>query len=147
MSSLKNPSIYVACLASYNDGRLHGVRIDATLGVDHIWNEVNAMLKKSPVPNAEEWAIHSDANFYDINISESMDFESVVEISEFLKEHGELGAELINNYGGNIDNELFAKLPSYIRDYFDYESFANDLFINDYLDIEVDRKFHLFSYH
>jgi antirestriction protein len=43
--------IYVACLASYNSGTLHGEWIDATLGVDHIWEEVRAMLRASPEPN------------------------------------------------------------------------------------------------
>jgi antirestriction protein len=170
MSSLENPSIYVACLESYNNGRLYGVWIDVTLGVDHIWDEVNAMLKKSRMPFAEEWAIHDYQNFYNIKISESMDFETVVEIAEFLKEHSKLGAELINNYGGDLDDakraieenyrgeynskvefaaefvdDELAKLAGYIRNYFDYESFADDLLISDYFDIVVDGKIHVFA--
>ena len=43
-----DPIIYVACLASYNSGRLHGVWIDATRGHDHIQEQVNEMLKNSP---------------------------------------------------------------------------------------------------
>lgn len=43
------PSIYVACLAAYNSGYLHGRWIDASLGQNHIWDEVNAMLSKSPI--------------------------------------------------------------------------------------------------
>ena len=37
--------IYVADLAAYNNGRLHGVWIDATEEMDDIWAQVNQMLK------------------------------------------------------------------------------------------------------
>lgn len=43
--------IYAACLASYNNGRLHGVWIDADQDEDTINAEINAMLKASPCPN------------------------------------------------------------------------------------------------
>ena len=50
--------IYVACLASYNNGILHGRWIDVT-DEDAIWSEVQAMLKASPLDEiCEEWAIH-----------------------------------------------------------------------------------------
>ena len=51
------PRIYVACLAAYNNGCLHGRWIDATTP-DEIMDEVRAMLAASPLPGAEEWAIH-----------------------------------------------------------------------------------------
>lgn len=50
--------IYLACLAAYNNGRLHGAWVDADKGQDHIWNGLRAMLRASPEPDAEEWAIH-----------------------------------------------------------------------------------------
>lgn len=44
--------IYVACLASYNNGALHGVWIDCDgKDADDIQNEVNAMLRESRYPN------------------------------------------------------------------------------------------------
>lgn len=43
--------IYVACLASYNNGRLHGKWIDASSDVESMQEEVNAILKSSPYPN------------------------------------------------------------------------------------------------
>lgn len=43
--------IYVACLASYNSGVLHGRWIDASEDVDAMQEEVNAMLRASPYPN------------------------------------------------------------------------------------------------
>ena len=41
------PRIYVACLAAYNDGRLHGRWIAATTA-DEIRTQVRAMLAASP---------------------------------------------------------------------------------------------------
>ena len=56
--NLSTIRIYVACLAAYNNGYLHGRWIDATLGESHIWDETRAMLAASPIEEAEEWAIH-----------------------------------------------------------------------------------------
>lgn len=43
--------IYAACLASYNNGVLHGRWIDASSDVDEMQEEVNAMLRESRFPN------------------------------------------------------------------------------------------------
>jgi antirestriction protein len=51
-----SPKIYVACLAAYNNGKLHGKWIDAAQDADDIQSEVDDMLKTSPEPGAEEWA-------------------------------------------------------------------------------------------
>ena len=56
------PRIYVACLAAYNNGCLHGRWIEATTP-DEIWEQVRAMLADSPEPDAEEWAIHDHDGF------------------------------------------------------------------------------------
>ena len=49
-----SPRIYVACLASYNAGKLYGRWIDANQDADDIQSEVDAMLAASPAPDAEE---------------------------------------------------------------------------------------------
>ena len=56
--TVDTPRIYLACLAAYNNGRLHGAWVDADQGTDHIWSELRKMLRASPEPDAEEWAIH-----------------------------------------------------------------------------------------
>lgn len=43
--------IYVACLASYNNGVLHGRWIDAQSDADAMQEEVSAMLRESKFPN------------------------------------------------------------------------------------------------
>lgn len=64
--------IYVASLSDYNAGELHGAWIDASVDIDEMQLEINAMLRASrhpnvmvtdpvtgeSVPSAEEWAIH-----------------------------------------------------------------------------------------
>lgn len=45
------PRIYVACLASYNNGTLHGQWIDATADADEMQASVSTMLRASPYPN------------------------------------------------------------------------------------------------
>lgn len=48
---MTTPRIYVACLASYNNGVLHGRWIDASADVADMWPEINAMLRESKFPN------------------------------------------------------------------------------------------------
>lgn len=45
--------IYVACLAAYNNGFLHGRWIDATADADEMQEEISAMLRASPCPNVQ----------------------------------------------------------------------------------------------
>jgi len=52
------PRIYVACLSSYNEGRLHGKWIDCSSDVDEMHRDIQAMLADSPSSFAEEWDIH-----------------------------------------------------------------------------------------
>ena len=82
------PRIYVACLAAYNNGRLHGRWIDADQSVDDIWSEVQAMLAASPEPGAEEWAIHDYEGFGSLRLSEWESFERVSAIAAGIAEHG-----------------------------------------------------------
>ncbi|MGF6599815.1 antirestriction protein [Paraburkholderia sp. GAS448] len=55
--------IYVACLASYNSGILHGEWIDTEgKDADDIQDEVNAMLRASPCPNVVVTCPHCDGD-------------------------------------------------------------------------------------
>ncbi len=57
------PRIYIACLAAYNNGHLHGAWIDADQDADQIRDAIAAMLARSPVEDAEEYAIHDYEGF------------------------------------------------------------------------------------
>ena len=45
--------IYVSCLASYNNGVLHGEWIDASADADAMWEGVRRVLRTSKLPNVE----------------------------------------------------------------------------------------------
>ena len=63
-----NPRIYVACLAAYNNGYLHGAWIEADQDADEIRDEIAAMLARSPIEHAEEYAIHDYEGFEGVTI-------------------------------------------------------------------------------
>lgn len=82
------PRIYIACLAAYNNGRLHGRWIDADQPPEDIHAEVCAMLAGSPEPLAEEWAIHDYEGFGALRLSEWESFERLSAIARGIVEHG-----------------------------------------------------------
>ena len=63
-------NIYVACLAAYNNGKLHGCWIDATQELDDIQDQINSMLVSSPEEDAEEYAIHDYEGFGSYSLGE-----------------------------------------------------------------------------
>lgn len=147
------PKIYVACLAAYNAGTLHGCWIDATQDAEDIHEEVKAMLAESPEPNAEEWAIHDYEGFEGVEIAEYTGIEQVSEIARFIEEHGRLGAEVLKNFGGDLEEARTAfdeyagayrslgdfaeeltgettEIPKHIAPYVDYDAMGRDMEIN-----------------
>ena len=119
------PRIYVACLAAYNNGFLHGRWIDATTP-DEIMEEVQAMLAASPIPQAEEWSIHDYEGFEDASLSEYSSFETVCALAEFIGEHGALGAKLYSYYGDSLD-EAKAAFEDYAGEFKSVADFAEDI--------------------
>jgi antirestriction protein len=90
------PRIYVACLAAYNNGRLHGEWIDADQSADELHEDVRQMLAASPEPGAEEWAIHDYEGFGELRLSEWESFERVSVIAAGIAEHGEAFASWLS---------------------------------------------------
>lgn len=163
--------IYVACLASYNNGILHGVWIDATKSVAAIHDQIAAMLNASQIEEAEEYAIHDYEGFEGVPIFEQQSIESAFETAAFIEEHGALGGKLIS-YFGDLDEareaisdryaglypslEDFARelteettsIPENLAFYIDYERMARDLEISDVLSIETgSEQVHVFWSH
>ncbi|WP_306049222.1 antirestriction protein ArdA [Oceaniradius stylonematis] len=58
--------IYVADLAAYNNGSLHGVWIEASTDVAEMQNLINEMLAKSPYPNVVRALFQSDDGMGDL---------------------------------------------------------------------------------
>lgn len=124
-----NPRIYVACLSAYNHGRLHGEWIDAAQDAESISEEITAMLATSPVPNAEEFAIHDSEEFGDVRIGEYDSIPFVSAIGQALAEHGDaMAAWLANDMPQSVDDaesriaefgDAFAGEWDSLRDYAD----------------------------
>lgn len=121
----ETPRIYVACLAAYNNGILHGAWIPVTTP-DQIRTDVATMLAASPDPHAEEWAIHDYEGFEGCNLSEYAAFETVCELAAFIEDHGELGAKLYNTYASDL-SEARAAFEDYAGEYKSAADFAEDL--------------------
>ncbi|QTA82354.1 Antirestriction protein [Desulfonema limicola] len=149
------PKIYVACLSSYNSGILHGKRISANQDAEDIQKEIQEMLKQSPVPDAEEWAIHDYEGFYEIRISEYEDIETLSNVAQNIEEYGEAYAHYVSDIGDMEDEiEQFEEayrgefkskddfgyrmmcdcynIPDFLHTYIDYEKYAKDLLVCDY---------------
>ena len=96
------PKIYVACLAAYNNGTLHGAWIDAAQEAWALYDDVKDMLAASPVAGAEEWAIHDHEGFGEVRIEEHAGLDTVAALAAFIAQHGEVGAALLDYYGGDV---------------------------------------------
>ncbi|MBV8036218.1 MAG: antirestriction protein ArdA [Pelomonas sp.] len=91
--------IYVADLAAYNAGHLHGVWIDASQDVNAMQEQISAMLARSPVPDAEEYAIHDFEGFGSYRVHEYAGIEEVQAVAAFLEEFPAFGAALLDQVG------------------------------------------------
>ncbi len=96
------PKIYVACLAAYNNGYLHGAWIDAAREAWALYADVKDMLAVSPVAGSEEWAIHDYEGFGGVRIEEYTGFDRVAVLATFIAENGALGAALLDYYSGDL---------------------------------------------
>ena len=85
--------IYVADLAAYNNGKLHGVWIDATQALDDIQEQINELLANSPEDDAEEYAIHDYEGLAGYSVSEYEGIERAQEVACFIEEHGEIAGD------------------------------------------------------
>lgn len=119
--------IYVADLAAYNNGKLHGVWINATDDLDDIWNQVNQMLAESPEDFAEEYAIHDYESFEGYALSEYEGLKTAHEIACFIEEYPDFGGELLNNFGGDLEEAKAAAEENYCGCYKSLADFAEEL--------------------
>ena len=119
--------IYVADLAAYNNGKLHGVWINACDELDNIWNQINQMLANSPESFSEEWAIHDHEGFNGYALSEHEGIEVTHEIACFIEEYPDFGGELLNNFGGDLEEAKTAAEENYCGCYKSLADYAEEL--------------------
>ncbi len=159
------PRIYVASLADYNAGRLHGkwFDLDDFADAEELYDAVKEqVLDTSKELVAEEWAIHDYEGFGSITISEYESFDTVIELAQAIEEHGGAYAAYVDHVGahyatvedfeerqaGHWDSEkdfaydyvestgMLDNVGDSIQMYFDYDSFARDLFMGDYSSVD-----------
>jgi antirestriction protein len=172
LSTIQEPKIYVACLSSYTSGISYGAWIDATQLAKDIWAQIKQLLANSPMPGAEEFAVHDFQGFGSLHIDEYEGLKQIHEKATFVVEHGQLGAELAayygnleeaeealeNHYMGAHESDLdyaihlfdecyLHNIPESIQYYVDYDKFCRDIFIDDYFSIDIDGKTHVFVRH
>jgi len=143
--------VYVADLAAYNNGKLHGVWINATDDMDDIQEQINQMLDESPEQGAEEYALHDYEGFNGYGLGEYESIGSVHEIALFIEEYPEIGGELLSHFGGSLDDakkaaeenysgcykslahyaeeltEDTSEIPEHLQYYIDYERMGRDM--------------------
>lgn len=119
--------IYVADLAAYNNGRLHGVWINACDDLDDIQEELSEMLKNSLEGFAEEYAIHDYEGFGGYRLGEYDGIESAHEIADFIQEYPEIAGELLSHFGGSLDDARKAAEESYNGCYKSLADYAEKL--------------------
>jgi antirestriction protein len=170
MSNEEKPRIYVACLAAYNAGRLHGDWIDCDRDESEIWEDIETMLESSPETDAEDWAIHAFENWHGIGIGEHEPIARIAELGQAIAKHGEAIALFYgekhelegfeDSYRGKYENE-----ETFVRErleedgtiekiekiglqdfYLDLEAIARDWFIGRYFsEKSSDHSIHVFS--
>lgn len=118
------PRIWVASLADYNNGTLHGVWLNAAQDEADLQAAVDTMLAASPLTAetgepAEEWAIHDTDGFGPLHIDEYETLHWVSLVAKGIAEHGlafaayadvvedeELLAGFSDDYLGHYDSFL-----------------------------------------
>jgi antirestriction protein len=130
MKAVQNetPRIYVACLAAYNNGKLHGEWIDANQDDNAIFDDIKKILSTSPEPLAEEWAIHDYEGFHGVRIREYENIGTVSQIAQFIEEHGKIGAKILSYYGNDLEEAKTAIEEQYRGCYKSLEDFAQELY-------------------
>jgi antirestriction protein len=119
--------IYVADLAAYNIGKLHGVWIDACDDINDIWEQIKAMLAASPEGFAEEYAIHDYEGFGGYELSEHAGIETAHEIACLIAEYPDFGGELVAHFGGDLKEARTAAEDSYCGCYPSLADYAQEL--------------------
>jgi antirestriction protein len=165
--------LYIACLAAYNNAKLHGEWVEVSGDLEELQGEISRILSESPEPDAEEWAVHDHEGFGSYNVTEYPDLE---EFCEHVTAYNESSYdhELINgvmdalncsaivavayiddNYQGEYESlEWWAEellndlgelnLPKHLAYYFNYADYGRDMELNgEIISVKIGPKTHV----
>lgn len=119
--------LYIADLAAYNAGELHGIWINITHELEDIQEQIREMLAQSSMPNSEEFAIHDYEGFEGYQVGEYDDLKTLHQIGNFIAEFPDLGGEVLSHFNGNLDEARGALEDQYRGCYSSLSDFAQEL--------------------
>lgn len=118
--------IYVADLAAYNNGRLHGVWINARDDLDATKTQVNKMLAKSPESFSKEFSIHDYEGFCGYALSEYAVIEAAHDIAYFIVDYPDSGGKLLNHFCGDLEETRTVADKNYYSCYKSLADYAQE---------------------
>lgn len=136
----EQPRIFVACLDSYDNGKVYGLWINARQEIEEIKRQISIMLSGSHYlePDAEPlprmYAIHGQEGFYDLQLDVHADIEYIRAQALFIAKHGELGTKLIAHYEGTLEAAEEVINQRYQGEYESQLEYAIQLFDKLYLE-------------
>lgn len=120
------PKVWVASLSDYNAGRMHGAWIEIT-DKDALWEGIHTMLASSPVPGAEEWAIHDYDGFGPVHLHEYETVEDVARLAAGIVEHGQAFAHWANLIGWRGGDRMSDFEGTYVGHFDGLEAYGEHL--------------------
>lgn len=121
-----SPAIYVASLADYNNGILHGKWIDAAREPWEIQADINDILDSSRQPDAEEWAIHDYEQFGGWQVGEYDSVETISRIAKAIRQHGRAFASWLSIFG-RLPEDFDSFHESYLGHYDSIEEYVEQM--------------------
>ena len=133
--------VYVACLASYNNGHLYGAWLDLAF-VNHfedIQEGIGWILRNSPTPGAEEYAIHDSSGLPVCLSGEWPDLHELVSYAKTIRDLcltdpityrlscDHVGQVLAADQFEDINHGLWDSPEDFVRDWYEQTSNISEL--------------------
>lgn len=132
-ASKDSPKVWIADLAAYTNGRLHGEWVeldgDDSENLEKLDAAIARLLETSPVEGAEEWAVHDYEGFAPLNLGEYPGRERLASIAAAINEHGPVFAGLLDHFGVDyVDTALSHMQEGYEGRHDSLEAWAEQYF-------------------
>ena len=129
-TGLPDVGCYIACLASYNNGILHGAWVDLELATltEEVQECIDWILATSPTAGAEEYAVHDWSGVpSSIRSQEWPDWEQVLNILDAIDNHG-AAFTVWHDYAPDYNTDPSDFEAAYVGEYESGEDFAYDYY-------------------
>lgn len=126
-STPDSPRVWIASLADYNAGRLHGDWVDAAVEGDELVAAAEAILATSQEPGAEEWAIFDFDNFGPYRVGEYEDLHQVAAVARGIAEDGEAFATYAQLSGARGEDLETGYVEAFVGYWHSLSAFVDDL--------------------